>query len=174
MASYLFVVVVFSLDISDINIIGMTVSHIGQNLAEVPERTSMKSDDVSSRFLILGLSKNNISNIFRGAFRKYTSMRHLYLNRNTLTNVSSYAFDQTIISVLCLNVNELSCIPDLSPLKMTLRVLNISNNRLHNCAKGYLYSAKFRQLSIISLRYNKLTHLAAMTILWNAPTLTRL
>ena len=173
MASYQFIAVVFSLVVSEINSIGITVSYVGRNLTEVPRSSFQNGVDVSDKINCLHLTNNSITRIPGGRFGKYKNLQYLHLDGNKLTDVSGYAFSGRAISVLNLSGNNLSCIPDFRfYLYNSLQDLSISSNRLHECDKGHLHFGKFRRLSSIGLENNNLIHLRAMTILWSAPELT--
>ena len=172
MASYLFIAFVISSTISGINSSGIILSYVGKNMTEFPERSFRKGVDVSDRINHLKLSNNSIMTVYGYAFSKYINLRLLHLDGNNLTNFSPGAFKGPGISILDLSGNKLSCIPDLSDLRNSLKYLYISINRLHKCATGHLYSTKFKRLGLIHLAENQLIQLTAMTILWNAPKLT--
>ena len=170
MASILHCLLVLSLLISDSFEVG--ISYKGLNLKNVPKRAENEfRRDVTALTNRLCLTGNLILRVPDNAFNGFSSLDYLELDDNRLTDVSSSAFNGTVISKLTLSRNRLSCIPDLSSIHKSITRLGIYSNRLHQCIKGVSYKVAFTKLEAISMDRNKLTHLCAMTLLWVSPNL---
>ena len=149
----------------------LSVHYEGQNLTAIPERYFKNGADFSRKTISINAANNIIIQVPKWNFRNYNRLQSLRLDNNKLRYISPLAFSGTTLRTLNLSQNELSCIPDFSEIKNSLGMLYISRNRLSQCVNGQVYSRQFTRLLFISLNGNNLKHLAAMTILWAAPSL---
>ena len=117
------------------------------------------------------MDNNRLTQLEEYAFTRYRKLAYLYIRKNQLINICPSAFKGTLIQVLDLSQNRLSCIPNMPAIHKSLSVLILSANRLHLCDNGYKYELQFMLLQRISLRNNKLDHLLGMTISWAASNL---
>ena len=150
---------------------GWRISYSGNSLTSVPARAFRGNADYSS--VVTGLELNNqlIQKLEECAFCRYNKLVGVYMKNNQLTHVSQSAFNRTLIKVIDLSMNRLSCMPDLSAIHKSLAEFNFHTNRLTKCDRTFVYRVTFKKLYWLNLVANGLHFLEHVTILWSAPSL---
>ena len=78
----------------------------------------------------LNLQHNKITSLHDCQFCPHTQLRYLYLGGNQISDISSTAFNNTVLENLDLSANQFMVVPDLEVIKETLLQLTLSHNQI--------------------------------------------
>ncbi|ELU11113.1 hypothetical protein CAPTEDRAFT_22080, partial [Capitella teleta] len=78
----------------------------------------------------LNLRRNSFTELVDNMFSNFTSLTHVYLTSNQISQVSPVAFTGCPIAVIAIDFNRLTAFPDFNAISGSLRTLTISHNPL--------------------------------------------
>ena len=125
-----------------------------RNLAKVP--ACVKED---KKYTTVQLDFNRITDIGDNDFNGCTNLEKVSLVGNRVKYISPSAFVGTRLKHLLVQLNKLTCIPNLASVSSTLISLYIQHNLLGECNTRTRYTFSFLNLQTLSIGYNKLTEL---------------
>ena len=106
----------------------------------------------------LNLHGNQIRSISKSSFMTLPNITLLVLKKNTMTNVEIDSFAGLKISTLVMSYNQLTSVPHIEPLALSLWSLNLRNNRIRNI-EPYTFR-NFTVLRHLNLAQNSITSLS--------------
>ncbi|KAK8759815.1 hypothetical protein V5799_028918 [Amblyomma americanum] len=108
----------------------------------------------SAELQVIVLSKNRIKFVGEFAFGNMTQLRVLDLSHNVISSMPEDAFENTALERLNLSFNNLSSCESLAAVKRTLRVLDVSGNKISNLGARHLDG--LQHLQALNLSRNQL------------------
>ena len=137
-------------------------------------RLSRIPDVEAPNVVILELYGNRINILTDDVFIKWPKLEELNVGSNNLHTVSPDAFAGLVnMKTIKLPYNDLPCVPDVTPVFVSLTELNMIGNEIHLCENvSRVDTATFPVLQDISLSSNELLYIPP--IVFNSPNLTEL
>lgn len=117
------------------------------------------------------MRNNRITNLPSSVFGGFSELLSLDMQKNKITSVSPSAFAGTPLERLRLSENLLTCIPDLSSVNQTIKVVSLQNNQIGDCMEG-AEDVDFNNVQNLLLGNNRLTKVTAMV--FRCPSLSKL
>ena len=114
--------------LSTCDIDALLVNCDSEGLSDIPEHINLRN----KRIRTISLQRNNITEIGDNILSNLKDLVSVKMRHNRIAKVSKTTFRGTKVHTIDLELNLLSCIPDLSIISRTLRYLFLSYNKIQD------------------------------------------